>query len=70
MLLIGGRILTHKANNTKYKKKNNMYVYGNAVKKSRSCTIKNILLKLFHTKKHRPTEQERQEEKSKNTQNK
>ncbi len=56
--------MTHKANNTKYKKKNNMYVYGNAVKKAEAAPSKRYSPQIVPHKKHRPAEQDKQEERA------
>ena len=56
--------MTHKAKDTRYKKKNNMYVYGNAVKKAEAVPSKKYSPQIVPHKKHRPTEQERQEERA------
>lgn len=54
--------MTHKANNTKNKKKNNTYIYGNTVKKAQAAPAKKYSPKAVPTRKHRLTEQEKQEE--------
>lgn len=56
--------MTHKANNTKYKKKSNTYVYGNTVKKAQAAPSKKYSPQVVPARKHRLTEQERQEERA------